>query len=102
MPFPFDNEIVFFDTSNSKNPFEQKEENSVKNDTEAEIITQFVLPQLLDNNIKTENIAIIAPYKFQVANIKQFIRKSTACKNINIDVATLDSFQGKEYDIINI
>lgn len=100
MPFPFDKEIVFFDTSNSKNPFEQKEENSVKNDTEAEIITEFVLPQLLDNNIKTENIAIIAPYKFQVANIKQFIRKSTACKNINIDVATLDSFQGKEYDII--
>ena len=100
MPFPFDNEIVFFDTSNSKNPFEQKEENSVKNDTEAEIITEFVLPQLLDNNIKAENIAIIAPYKFQVANIKQFIKKSTACKNTNIDVATLDSFQGKEYDII--
>ncbi|MFH7010826.1 AAA domain-containing protein [Flavobacterium sp. FlaQc-52] len=100
MPFPFDNEIVFFDTSNSKNPFEQKEENSVKNDTEAEIITEFVLPQLLDNNIKAENIAIIAPYKFQVANIKQFIKKSIACKNINIDVATLDSFQGKEYDII--
>ncbi|WET02738.1 AAA domain-containing protein [Flavobacterium sp. YJ01] len=100
MPFPFDKEIVFFDTSNSKDPFEQKEENSVKNDTEAEIITEFVLPQLLDNNIKTENIAIIAPYKFQVANIKEFIKKSTACKNINIDVATLDSFQGKEYDII--
>lgn len=100
MPFPFDKEIVFFDTSNSKDPFEQKEENSVKNDTEAEIITEFVLPQLLDNNIKTENIAIIAPYKFQVANIKQFIKKSTACKNVNIEVATLDSFQGKEYDII--
>ncbi len=100
MPAPFDKEIVFFDTSNSKNPFEQKEANAVKNDTEAEIITEFILPKLLENNIKTENIAIIAPYKFQVANIKEHLKKSTACHNINIDVATLDSFQGKEYDII--
>lgn len=100
MSAPFDKEIIFFDTSNSKNPFEQKEGSSVKNDTEAEIISEFILPKLLDNNIKTENIAIIAPYKFQVANIKEYLKKSTACQNINIDVATLDSFQGKEYDII--
>jgi superfamily I DNA and/or RNA helicase/predicted RNA-binding protein with RPS1 domain len=100
MANPFDKEIVFFDTSNSKNPYEQKEGNSVKNDTEAEIITEFVLPKLLDNNVKTEDIAIIAPYKFQVSNIKEFIKKSVACQNKNIDVATLDSFQGKEYDII--
>jgi superfamily I DNA and/or RNA helicase len=100
MANPFDKEIVFFDTSNSKNPYEQKEGNSVKNDTEAEIITEFVLPKLLDNNVKTEDIAIIAPYKYQVSNIKEFIKKSVACQNKNIDVATLDSFQGKEYDII--
>ncbi|MFC4818102.1 AAA domain-containing protein [Flavobacterium sp. GCM10023249] len=100
IPAPFDKEIVFFDTSNSKNPFEQKDANAVKNDTEAEIITEFILPKLLENNIKAENIAIIAPYKFQVANIKGHLAKSTACQNTNIDVATLDSFQGKEYDII--
>lgn len=100
IPAPFDKEIIFFDTSNSKNPFEQKEDSSIKNDTEAEFVAEYILPKLLDNNVKADNIAIIAPYKFQVANIKEFIKKSTACQNKNIDVATLDSFQGKEYDII--
>jgi predicted DNA helicase len=100
LPAPFDKEIIFFDTSNSKNPFEQKEDSSIKNDTEAEFVAEYILPKLLNNNVKSDNIAIIAPYKFQVANIKEFIKKSTACQNKNIEVATLDSFQGKEYDII--
>lgn len=100
IPAPFDKEIIFFDTSNSINPYEQKDGNSIKNDTEAEFITEFILPKILDNNINVENIAIIAPYKYQVANIKDFLKVSTACQNKNIDVATLDSFQGKEYDII--
>lgn len=100
LPAPFDKEVIFFDTSNSKNPYEQKEDNSIKNDTEAEFIAEFILPKLLDSNINTENIAVIAPYKFQVANIKKYLNKSTSCQNKNIDVSTLDSFQGKEYDII--
>ena len=100
LPAPFDKEIIFFDTSNTSNPYEIKSENAVKNDTEAEYISEFILPELFKNEIDKKNIAIIAPYKFQVSNIKNFIKKSTLCQQKNIDVATLDSFQGKEYDII--
>lgn len=100
MPAPFNKEVVFFDTSNSKNPFEQNDGFSAKNNTEAETISEIILPKLFENEVNPSNIAIIAPYKSQVANIKNFINKSESCKFNNIDVSTLDSFQGKEYDII--
>lgn len=99
MPSPFNKEVVFFDTSNSKNPFEQNDGFSAMNNTEAETISEIILPKLFDNDISPSNIAIIAPYKSQVANIKNHINRSS-CKFKNIDVSTLDSFQGKEYDII--
>lgn len=100
MPSPFNKEVVFFDTSNSKNPFEQNDGFSAKNNTEAETISEIILPKIFESNVNPSNIAIIAPYKSQVANIKNYINKSESCKFKNIDVSTLDSFQGKEYDII--
>lgn len=100
MPSPFNKEVVFFDTSNSKNPFEQNDGFSAKNNTESETISEIILPKLFESNINPSSIAIIAPYKSQVANIKNQINKSESCKFKNIDVSTLDSFQGKEYDII--
>jgi superfamily I DNA and/or RNA helicase/ribosomal protein S1 len=99
-PSPFNKEIVFFDTSNSPNPFEQNDVYSSKNDTEAEVISESILPKLFENELSPREIAIIAPYKSQVANIKKYISNSTLCKYKNIDVSTLDSFQGKEYDVI--
>lgn len=100
MHSPFNKEVVFFDTSNSKNPYEQNEVFSVKNNTEAVTISEIILPKLFESNINPSNIAIIAPYKSQVVNIKNQINTSESCKFKNIDVSTLDSFQGKEYDII--
>ena len=99
-PPPFNKEVVFFNTSNSPNPFEQNDGYSAKNDTEAEVIAEFILPKLFENELSPKEIAIIAPYKSQVANIKHYINNSTLCSHKNIDVSTLDSFQGKEYDII--
>lgn len=99
MPSPFNKEVIFFDTSNSKNPFEQNDGFSAMNNTEAETISEIILPKLFENEVNPSNIAIIAPYKSQVANIKNHINRSS-CKFKNIDVSTLDSFQGKEYDII--
>lgn len=100
MPTPFNKEVIFFDTSNSNNPYEQNDGYSARNNTEAEAITEIILPRLFESNISPNNIAIIAPYKSQVANIQHYIRNSTSCNFKNIDVSTLDSFQGKEYDII--
>ncbi|MEO5775305.1 MAG: AAA domain-containing protein [Flavobacterium sp.] len=100
MPSPFNKEVIFVDTSNSKNPYEQNDGLSAKNNTEAETISEIILPKLFESEINPSNIAIIAPYKSQVANIKHYINKSKSCKFQNIDVSTLDSFQGKEFDII--
>ena len=100
MPSPFNKEIVFFDTSNSDTPFEQNDGYSAKNNTESEAISEIILPRLFEHSISPSNIAIIAPYKSQVANIQHHIRNSSLCNFKNIDVSTLDSFQGKEYDII--
>jgi len=99
-PSPFNKEVVFFDTSNTTNPYEQLEGTSAKNNTEAEAIADIILPLLFENNLPSNEIAIIAPYKSQVANIKKFINDSEVCQHKNIDVSTLDSFQGKEYDVI--
>lgn len=100
LPTPFNKEVVFFDTSNSENPYEQNDGYSAKNNTEAEAISEIILPRLFEHNISPSSIAIIAPYKSQVANIQNFIRNSSLCNFKNIDISTLDSFQGKEYDII--
>lgn len=100
LPAPFNKEIVFFNTSNSQSPYEQKDGSSVKNNLEAESISEIILPVLFSHNVSFKDIAIIAPYKSQVSNIKKYIQHSSACKLKNIDVSTLDSFQGKEYDII--
>ncbi|CAF4075530.1 unnamed protein product [Rotaria sp. Silwood2] len=99
-PSPFDKEIIFFDTSNAPHPYEQTDGYSARNDIEAEAISESILPKFFENEIFAKNLAIIAPYKSQVANIQKCIRNSTACKYKNIDVSTLDSFQGKEYDVI--
>ena len=100
MPSPFNKEVVFFDTSNSINPFEQNDGFSAKNNIEAETISEIILPKLFESEINPSNIAIIAPYKSQVENIINYINKSESCYHKTIDVSTLDSFQGKEYDII--
>lgn len=99
-PSPFNKEVVFFDTSNTPNPYEIVEGTSAKNNTEAEAIVDIILPLLFENHLPTSEIAIIAPYKSQVANIKYHINNSEKCQHKNIDVSTLDSFQGKEYDVI--
>ncbi len=99
-PSPFNKEVIFFDTSNTPNPYELIEGTSAKNNTEAEAIADIILPLLFENHLPESEIAIIAPYKSQVANIKYHINNSEKCQNKNIDVSTLDSFQGKEYDVI--
>lgn len=101
LPVPFDREVVFFDTSNAKNPYEQFEGLSYKNDTEAAAIANIILPKLIDDHhVPAKDIAIIAPYKSQVANIKRYVKNVTTHSLQSVEVSTLDSFQGKEYDLI--
>lgn len=100
MPSPFDKEVIFFDTSNTPNPYEQSDGYSVKNNTEAQAIAEIILPELFSHNVTPSQVAVIAPYKSQVANIQLHINNSDSCNFKNIDISSLDSFQGREYDII--
>lgn len=100
MDFPFNKEIVFFDTSNFQDSFEKKDKQSVINLTEALYIVNFILPGLVNNSADMSKVAVVAPYKSQVSLIKNSIKESDNPTFSNVDVATLDSFQGKEYDII--
>lgn len=101
MDKPFDKEITFINTNSFENPYEVTDGFSAKNPTEAQIITQSVLPNMLEgNNVNPEDIAIIAPYKSQVSLIKNVIEKAGNSMLEKIEVSTLDSFQGMEFDII--
>lgn len=100
LPFPFDKEITFVNTSSFKDPFEDSDGYSARNKTEAAIIVQNVLPNLRLGGVEAHQIAVIAPYKSQVALIKVEIENSRNQDLVGIEVSTLDSFQGMEFDII--
>ncbi|MDM1465335.1 AAA domain-containing protein [Myroides odoratimimus] len=102
LPSPFDKELIFFDSSSSSDSLEKKDGVSVLNPFEAMFIVDIILSELIRNNIPLSSIAIIAPYKSQVNLIKKTLNDSNTNQfNIDeLDIATLDSFQGKEYDII--
>ncbi|WP_047789761.1 AAA domain-containing protein [Tenacibaculum mesophilum] len=100
LPAPFDKQVVFIDTSTAYSPYESKEGVSVKNDTEAQCITQLVIPKLLEANLNTDQFAVVAPYKSQVANIKKHLKSANIPNYNQVEVSTLDSFQGMEFDVI--
>lgn len=97
LSFPFDKQVIFIDTANSRNPYESRAGISYKNDTEALCISEIVIPKLFDENVNKDNFAVIAPYKAQVANIVSKLKK---CGISGVEVSTLDSFQGMEFDVI--
>ncbi|MCP4158874.1 MAG: AAA family ATPase [Deltaproteobacteria bacterium] len=97
LAFPFDKQVIFIDTANSRKPYESNVGTSYKNDTEAFCISEIVIPKLIEENVDKDKFAIIAPYKAQVANIGSKLEKSDIS---GIEVSTLDSFQGMEFDII--
>ncbi len=97
LSFPFDKQVIFIDTANSRTPYESNAGTSYKNDTEAFCISEIVIPKLLEENVDKDKFAIIAPYKAQVANI---VSKLEKCDITGVEVSTLDSFQGMEFDVI--
>jgi len=97
LAFPFDKQVIFIDTANNKTSYESKESSSYKNDVEALCISEIVIPKLLEEKVDKDKFAVIAPYKAQVANIVSKLEKSDIS---GVEVSTLDSFQGMEFDVI--
>ena len=96
---PFDKPLLFWDTSRDKNSGEKILDNGgILNALEAHLITKKILPQLLkEETILKKDIAIVTPYKEQYKLIRSKLNNSDLS---DIEVATLDSFQGREVKIM--
>jgi len=96
---PFDKEVVFINTSSAQKPFESFDGFSARNDAEAYCISNIIVPKLFENGLTPKDFAVIAPYKSQVAHLKKSLKSNIQNSHL-IDVSTLDSFQGMEFDVI--
>jgi superfamily I DNA and/or RNA helicase len=90
-----ENVLVFIDTSNRNDRFEKqkKDSNSYYNRLEAEIVRK-VVEEFFEVGLRKELIGIISPYDDQVDLIKTF--------DLEVDVKTIDGFQGREKEVIII
>jgi superfamily I DNA and/or RNA helicase len=99
LPSPFEKEVVFINTSSAQNPYESFDGFSAQNDSEAYCISHLVIPKLLESGLTTNDFAVVAPYKSQVKHIKKYLKENNNSSHL-IEVSTLDSFQGMEFDVI--
>lgn len=82
--------------------FEAKIENSYYNQYQACIILH-ILQTLIENKIDPKNIGVITPYICQKSKIKELNKRNKVVQNIeDVEIATVDSFQGREKEIILI
>ncbi|HQS24156.1 MAG: hypothetical protein B7Y11_13100 [Sphingobacteriia bacterium 24-36-13] len=100
LPEPFDKQIIFIDTSSDNASAESLKDGSYYNQVEAEFIINKVIPELDRNNISPKSYAIVSPYSKQCERIKELLLEKDPSIFNSTEVATLDSFQGREHDII--
>ncbi|PCJ62351.1 MAG: hypothetical protein COA79_04605 [Planctomycetota bacterium] len=90
-----DSRVVFIDTKNL-HYYEKKtgETGGLNNFKEAQILTE-CCDRLLDAGIESDHIGVIAPYRGQVKALKKLLPEE-------VEVSTVDSYQGREKEIILI
>lgn len=93
--------IIWFDTSNNPNRFQKKTKGgSYINEEEKKIILNILNDLNITGELNGLDVGIITGYSGQ----KELLRKSIKTNNIdkiaNIDINTLDAFQGRENDVI--
>jgi superfamily I DNA and/or RNA helicase len=97
---PFDSAtLLFIDTSGCG--FEEEinpETFSRSNSQEYFILREHILSIL--NQLTGLSIGIISPYKAQVKFIRQQIEEDDALRSLDIEVNTVDGFQGQEKEVI--
>lgn len=104
-PKIFKKPLAVIDTSDSSNRREQTDGTNKYNTYEAEIIVKLLqkIDLLGSDDISTDDIGIIAPLKRQRDAIREAVKKSfPQLKKANREamIATLDSFQGQERQLI--
>ncbi|MCK8824123.1 IGHMBP2 family helicase [Fuchsiella alkaliacetigena] len=90
----FSEPIVFFDTKGMNAPERSKNDsNSIENSIEADIVVE-IAEEALKLTISPTDIAVITPYKDQVELINQKLMLE------ELEVNTVDGFQGREKEVI--
>jgi predicted DNA helicase len=90
--------VVFIDTCNCSNKYEMRKRGStsIYNPLEAEIVRKCV-EVLTSSGIREEDIGVISPYDDQVEYIKELLKRFE-----DVEVASVDAFQGREKEVIVI
>lgn len=83
---------------------EDKYAESTKNDNEVNYIVEELLPKLFENSVLPRSIGIITMYKAQRSAITAAIYNyyPTLLENDEIEICSVDGFQGREKDMIII
>ena len=89
--------ILFIDTTNCDFVETSDEEGSKANIRESEIVVNYI-EKLLSFGVSPSDIGVITPYNAQVEFLREKIRKD----HQNIEISSVDGFQGREKEVIII
>lgn len=90
--------FIVLETGFCKDVEEVKDRGSYKNEKEVLLVKKHV-DSLLRKGVRPVEIGVISPYKRQVETIRNAFREG---KKRGIEVATVDSFQGREKEVVVI
>ncbi len=100
--------LCFIDTAGTDSDEELNEETlSLSNPKEAELLLKHLTLSLEKWNWNTKQkteikIGILSPYNDQIKTLRDLFDKTNLQKEYSIEISTIDSFQGREMDIIYI
>jgi regulator of nonsense transcripts 1 len=100
-PWPSKEPLAFLDVGNDSEVTHSFSGRS--NPTEVEVIIEIIENILLGGEIEANNIAIITPYNKQVQLFRTKLNNGSlvrASKMTEVQVGTVDSFQGQETDLV--
>jgi predicted DNA helicase len=93
--------IAYINTHGQMRGHEEKKvmTNSLSNDLEADIVTNYAKRMTKDHRVHLQNIGVITPYQDQIRVIQKKLSNTGMEK---IEVNTVDGFQGREKEVILI
>lgn len=101
IPWLSNKPFIIINTSECQNRFEENVTGSgSSNRLEADIVYRIVRKIACDSDINIKELGVITPYKKQVKQIKEDLQEILRPGTVDEMVATLDSYQGQERDII--
>lgn len=99
----YPNPVTFRDTQNEKDHYERSRNgHNLYNQCEINIVCEEIAPAI-ENTLTTDGsltVGIVTPYREQAYRLRQRLGQSIITKGCNSGVFTIDSIQGREFDIV--